>query len=92
MNICVFCFGRIRTLVAMATDSSHRLIMGKVEIDNSSVSIGIFQCYFRHTAVVNQLDKCSDEFKFRTKLYKQSKLIFTSVCLYTYFINDLGVC
>ena len=26
--------GRIRTLVAMATYSSHRLIMGKVEIDN----------------------------------------------------------
>ena len=29
--MCVF-FGRIRTLVAMATYSSHRLIMGKVEI------------------------------------------------------------
>ena len=30
------CFysGRIRTLVAMATYSSHRLIMGKVEIDS----------------------------------------------------------
>ena len=26
--------GRIRTLVAMATYSSHRLIMGKVEIGN----------------------------------------------------------
>ena len=32
-KICVF-FGRIRTLVAMATFSSHRLIMGKVEIDS----------------------------------------------------------
>ena len=31
---CVFYFGRIRTLVAMATYSSHRLIMVKVEIDN----------------------------------------------------------
>ena len=31
---CVFYSGRIRTLVAMATCSSHRLIMGKVEIDN----------------------------------------------------------
>ena len=32
----MLCFysGRIRTLVAMATYSSHRLIMGKVEIDN----------------------------------------------------------
>ena len=26
--------GRIRTLVAMATYSSHRLIMGKLEIDS----------------------------------------------------------
>ena len=30
----VLCSGRIRTLVAMATYSSHRLIMGKAEIDN----------------------------------------------------------
>ena len=31
---CVFFYsGRIRTLVAIATYSSHRLIMGKVEID-----------------------------------------------------------
>ena len=29
-----FYFGQIRTLVAMATSSFHRLIMGKVEIDN----------------------------------------------------------
>ena len=29
-----FYFGQIRTLVAMATLSFHRLIMGKVEIDN----------------------------------------------------------
>ena len=31
---CVFYSGRKRTLVAMATYISHRLIMGKVEIDN----------------------------------------------------------
>ena len=31
---CVFYLGRMRTLVAMATFSSHRLIMGKEEIDN----------------------------------------------------------
>ena len=31
---CVFYSGRIRTLVAMATFSSHRLIMGKLEIDS----------------------------------------------------------
>ena len=29
-----FCSGRIRTLVVMATYSSHTLIMGKEEIDN----------------------------------------------------------
>ena len=36
------CFysGRIRTLVAMATYSSHRLKMGKVEIDNFCQVIG----------------------------------------------------
>ena len=37
---CVFYSGRIRTLVAMATYSSHRLIMGKVEIDNFCQVIG----------------------------------------------------
>ena len=31
---CVFYSGRIRTVVAMATYSSHRLIIGKVEIDS----------------------------------------------------------
>ena len=34
----VFYSGRIRTLVAMATYSSHRLIMGKVEICNFFLS------------------------------------------------------
>ena len=32
--------GRIRTLVAMVTYSSHKLIMGKVEIDNFCQVIG----------------------------------------------------
>ena len=36
----VFYFGRIRTLVAMATYCFHRLIMGKVEIDNFCQVIG----------------------------------------------------
>ena len=31
---CVFHSGRNRTPVAMATNSSHRFIMGKVEIDH----------------------------------------------------------
>ena len=35
---CVFYSSRIRTLVAMATYSSHRLIMGKEEIDNFFLS------------------------------------------------------
>ena len=30
----MFCSGRIRILVAMTTYCPHRLIMGKVEIDN----------------------------------------------------------
>ena len=36
----VFYSNRIRTLVAMATYSSHRLIIGKEEIDNFSCLIG----------------------------------------------------
>ena len=43
---CVFYSGWIRTLVAMATYSSHRLIMGKEEIDNFSISLGIFGFFF----------------------------------------------
>ena len=35
-----FCCGRIITLVAMATYSFHRLIMGKVEIDRFCSFIG----------------------------------------------------
>ena len=38
----MFRSGRIRTLVATATYSSHRLKMEKVEIDIFSVSLGIF--------------------------------------------------
>ena len=34
MKSFVFCSNRIRTLVAMATSSSHRLIMGKEEIQD----------------------------------------------------------
>ena len=42
---CVFYSGRIRTLVAMATYISHRLIMGKVEIEISAKSLGIFDFF-----------------------------------------------
>ena len=41
-----FYFGRIRTVVAMATSIFHRLIMGKVKIGNFSVSMGIFGIHF----------------------------------------------
>ena len=41
----VFYSGRIRTLVAMATYSFHRLIMGKVEIF-STVLLGKIEFYF----------------------------------------------
>ena len=43
---CVFYSGRIRTLVAMATYSSHRLIMGKVESDNFCQVIGDIRIFF----------------------------------------------
>ena len=43
---CVFYSGRIRTLVAMATYSSHRLIMGKEEIDNFFCLIGDIWIFF----------------------------------------------
>ena len=47
MKIYVFYSGQIRTLVAMATYSSHRLIMGKVEICIFfSVSMEIFGIFF----------------------------------------------
>ena len=46
MNNCVFCSSRIRTLVAMATFSSHRLIMGKEEIDNFFCLIGDILIFF----------------------------------------------
>ena len=42
----VFYSGRIRTLVAMATYSSHRLIMGKVEIDIFFYLIGDIWIFF----------------------------------------------
>ena len=41
-----FCSSRIRTLVAMATYSSHRLIMGKEEIDNFFCLIGDILIFF----------------------------------------------
>ena len=41
-----FCSSQIRTLVAMATFSSHRLIMGKEEIDNFFCLIGDIWIFF----------------------------------------------
>ena len=41
---CVFYSGQIRTLVAMTTYSSHRLIIGKLTV--SAVSLEIFDFLF----------------------------------------------
>ena len=43
----MFCSGRIRTLVATATYSSHILIMGKEKIDIFSDSLGIFEFFLQ---------------------------------------------
>ena len=45
-NNCVFRSGRIRALVAIATYSSHRLIMGKEEIDIFFCLIGDILNFF----------------------------------------------
>ena len=66
---CVFYSGRIRTLVAMATNSSHRLIMGKEEIDNFFCLIGDIWNFF--------LQKCllSSSLHFIQILSKSANLI-----------------
>ena len=45
--------GRIRTLVAMATYSFHRLIMGKVEIGNFYCLIGDIRILFLQKCLLN---------------------------------------
>ena len=50
-NNCVFCSGRIRILVAMVTCSSHRLIMGKEEIDNFFCPIGDIWIFFTEMSI-----------------------------------------
>ena len=47
LHSCVFYSGQIRTLVAMATYSSHRLIMGKVEIDLQKYLLSSPPCFIR---------------------------------------------
>ena len=66
---CVFYSGRIRTLVAMATSIFHRLIMGKVKIDNFFCLIGDIWYLF--------LQKCllSSPLRFIWLLSKSLKLI-----------------
>ena len=48
-----FYFGRIRTLVAMATKSFHRLIMGKMEIGNFYYLIGDNRILFLQKCLLN---------------------------------------
>ena len=45
-KVMFFYYGRIRTLVAIATYSSYRLIMGKEEIDNFFCLIGDIWIFF----------------------------------------------
>ena len=48
-KVVFFYYGWIRTLVAMATYSSHRLIMGKLEIDSFCCLTGdtcVFDFFF----------------------------------------------
>ena len=68
-RIIVFLFNRLRTLVAMATYSSHRLIMGKRKIV-FSVSMRIFGIFFN-------LQKCllSSRLHFIRRLSKSLNLI-----------------
>ena len=49
----LFYSGRIRTLVAMATYSFHRLIMGKVEIGNFYRLIGDNRILFLQKCLLN---------------------------------------
>ena len=69
MKSCVFYSNRIRTLVAMATYSSHRLIMGKEEIDKFFCLIGDIWKFF--------LQKClfSSPLRFIQLLSKSVNLI-----------------
>ena len=48
-----FYYGQIRTLVAMATYSLHRLIMGKVEIGNFYGLIGDNRILFLQKCLLN---------------------------------------
>ena len=71
MCVCVcVCSNRIRTLVAMATYSFHRLIMGKEEI-YISISMGILELLFFSS------QKCllSSPLHFIRLLYKSLNLI-----------------
>ena len=45
-KLCFFYSGWIKTLVAMATYSSHRLIMGKEEIDSFCLIGDIWNFFF----------------------------------------------
>ena len=66
---CVFYSGRIRTLVAMETYSSHRLIMGKEEIDNFFCLIGDFWNFFKQKCLL------SSPLRFIRFLFKSVNLI-----------------
>ena len=52
-KLCFFYSSRIRTLVAMATYSFNRLIMGKVEIGNFYCLIGDSRILFLQKCLLN---------------------------------------
>ena len=52
-NYVFFYSSRIRTLVAMVTDSFHRLIMGKVELGNFYCLIGDDRILFLQKCLLN---------------------------------------
>ena len=57
-KVVFFYSGQIRTLVAMATYSSHRLIMGKVEIDSFCCLTGDIYFFFSQICLLSSPPCC----------------------------------
>ena len=72
----VFYSGRIRTLVAMATYSFHRFIMGKVEIGNFFCLIGDNRILFLQKCLLNSSNLCL--------LLKGIQSVGVAQCLFDY--------
>ena len=79
-QIIVFCSGRIRTVVAMASHSSHRLLMEKWKLIIVCVSIKIFGCFkkecllsfpLRFIRLLPKLNSVGCRVKFRQNVKKK---------------------